>query len=91
MERLTALVTGFWLHFAWLGVIGFLYSYFWSASTVIYFLLRHEVDETAIEEVYFEEAEEEPFPTILPNLVTPKPAGESRPGDNPLKIIDPRG
>jgi hypothetical protein len=33
-------------------VVGFVFSYFWSASTVIYFLLRRLVDATELDEVF---------------------------------------
>ena len=49
----------FWVGLVWLLTVGFAYSYFWSASTLIYFLLRKDVDATEIEEVYIEEEEEE--------------------------------
>jgi len=47
----------------WNGVIvtlaaGFTFSYFWSASTVIYFLLRRLVDATEIDEVYLPEEQQ---------------------------------
>lgn len=35
--------------------IGFLYSYFWTASTAIYFLLRRDVDATEMDEVFLDE------------------------------------
>jgi hypothetical protein len=39
-------------------VVGFVYSFFWSSSTIIYFALRHSVDANEFDEVYVEEAEE---------------------------------
>lgn len=43
-------------------VLAFLVSYCSSASTAIYFLLRQKVDATDLDDVYVEEAEEEPLP-----------------------------
>src|SRR5262249_52868157 len=40
-------------------VIGFSYCYFWSASTVIYLLMRRKVDDTELDEIYLEEEEPE--------------------------------
>jgi hypothetical protein len=88
VTRIAALVTGFWLHLTALAVIGFAWSLFWTLATQIYFLLRKEVDDTDPEEIWVEEPEEEPFPTIIPTLagggldLTPRPP-------NPLQIIDP--
>ena len=36
-------------------MIGFGYSYFWTAATIIYFLMRQKVDDTDLDEVYLEE------------------------------------
>jgi hypothetical protein len=43
---------GFWLDVVALLVGGFVCSYFWTASTIIYFLLRRIDDATALDEVY---------------------------------------
>jgi len=49
--------------------VGFFYAYFWVASTAIYFLLRHDVDATEMDEVFLDEdASEEEFG--LPALAT---------------------
>jgi len=54
---------GAWLIHFWSGcvkilAVGFLYSYFWSAMTIVYFLLRRDVDATEMDEVYLEEEEQ---------------------------------
>ncbi len=38
--------------------LAFVFSYFWVATTVIYFLLRREVDATELDEVYFPEEQQ---------------------------------
>jgi hypothetical protein len=43
-------------------MVAFLISFCLNAQTIIYFLLRRAVDATDVEEVYVEEAEEEPLP-----------------------------
>lgn len=53
-------LVGLWLTIVFLMMIGFSYSFFWTASTVIYFLLRKVNDEAELDEVY-EEEQEEPF------------------------------
>lgn len=45
----------FWMVAIFLLVIGFSYSYSWTAATMIYLLMRKKVDETELDEVYLEE------------------------------------
>ncbi|MCS7014854.1 MAG: hypothetical protein NZM42_01890, partial [Gemmatales bacterium] len=71
---LAAVLLGIWLHLVFLGMLGFAYSLFWSASTVIYFLLRKVVDETDLDEVYLEEEQEDLFPRpIAAPDISPRP------------------
>lgn len=58
-RQVGAFLIAIWLHGIFLLMAGFVYSYFWTASTIMYFLLRHEVDATDMDEVYLEEEEEE--------------------------------
>ncbi len=67
-ERITAIINGeltgaaavgVWLILFFAGcvkllAVGFLYSYFWSASAAVYFLLRRQVDATEMDEVYLD-------------------------------------
>jgi hypothetical protein len=48
-----------WLGLIFLMVVGFGYSYFWSASTIMYLMMRRKVDDTELDEVYLEEEEPE--------------------------------
>ena len=50
---------GVWSQIAALLVSGFVASYFWSASTIIYFLLRQSDDATDLKDVYLPEEEDE--------------------------------
>ena len=59
----------FWCGGVKLLAAGFLYSYFWTAATAIYFLLRRDADATEMDEVFLEEEEEEQ-PEGLPPLGT---------------------
>jgi hypothetical protein len=43
---------GFWLHALLLAVAAFGASYFWTAATIIYFLLRQSEDATDLDEVF---------------------------------------
>ncbi len=87
VRLLAARMVGGWLHLVQLLIVGYLYSYFWCSATTIYFLLRKEVDESEFEDVFLEEVEDEPFPTLTPATTLgtpPEPPGPP----NPLNIID---
>jgi hypothetical protein len=58
----------FWLTAAFLLMLGFSYSFFWSAATMIYFLMRQKVDEAELDEVF--EDEEPDAPLAPPKLAT---------------------
>lgn len=64
-------MTSFWVNLMFLMVIGFSYSYFWTASSQIYLLMRKRVDETEMDEIY---VEEEAPPAPAPVTTTPAPA-----------------
>jgi len=68
VSSLGGLVIRFWVQCVKLFAVGFLYSYFWTASTAIYFLLRYDVDQKEMDEVLPEE-EEQP-PAELPPLAS---------------------
>lgn len=51
----------FWRHFVSAVAFSYLFSYFWTATAMIYLLLRHEVDGAAFDDVYREGEEAEPF------------------------------
>lgn len=67
VEKIGAGMTTFWLVLVFMLVIGFSYSYFWSASTMIYLLMRKKVDDTELDEIYIEESLPE-TPTMSPTL-----------------------
>ena len=79
-----------WLGLVFLMVVGFGYSYFWSASTIIYLLMRRKVDDTDIDEVYLEEDEsEEAYKASTPMPGTsPAPAGTPGAGGQPLTMVE---
>jgi hypothetical protein len=67
---------GLWLHLIFLCMVGFSYSFFWSASTIIYFLLRKINDEAELDEVYEEELEE-PIGMAPPSSPAPPTSGST--------------
>jgi hypothetical protein len=66
----------FWLTLAFLMMLGFSYSFFWSAATMIYFLMRKKVDEAELDEVFEDDEPEVP-------LAPPKIATGTAPGPAP--------
>ena len=79
----------FWAGCVKLLAVGYLFSYFWTASTAVYFLLRRDVDHTEMDEVFLDADQSEPSPE-LPIIgkdpadapVAERDAG-SAPGDRP--------
>src|SRR4051812_5803149 len=54
-NKIGAWLVAFWLGLLFLLILGFGYAYFWTASTIIYLLLRKSVDSAEMDEVYLEE------------------------------------
>jgi hypothetical protein len=81
-NKVGAGMVAIWTGVVFLLVVGFGYSFFWSASSIIYMLLRRTVDHQEMDEVYFEEEDEiAPFTT---------PAPTSTPTTHqPLTMVEP--
>ena len=54
-----AWLIGMWVFLVAAGVLAFLLSYVGSSTTIIYYLLRQQVDATDLDDVYVEEEDEE--------------------------------
>jgi len=68
-EDIAAFLISFWVYLL-IGLVGaYAISYFLSVSTIIYTLMRREVDATELEDVYIEEMEDD-----LGDLAAPVPA-----------------
>jgi hypothetical protein len=82
-----AVLMAFWMGLIFLMVIGFGYSYFWTASSIIYLLMRRSIDAAELDEVYLgEEEQESPFgPTLPPGAAPEAP----KPGQVPLTMAAP--
>jgi hypothetical protein len=85
-------MVAFWITVIFLLMLGFTYSYFWTAASMIYLLMRRKVDETEMDEVYIEDEEpEEPLapPKMSP---TPAPATTTQMVESPsLRVTTPPG
>jgi hypothetical protein len=78
-----AILVSIWLYLVFLLVVGFGYSYFWTAATVIYLLMRQKVDDTELDEIHLEETDE---PFVPPPATT---ATKAAPGPVGLSMVDP--
>jgi hypothetical protein len=80
----SAAMVSLWVTLIFLLVIGFAYSYYFTAFTQIYFLMRRKVDDVDLDEVYLEE--DEPDEPHLPPAPPPTPSGP--PGGTTLPMVD---
>ena len=77
-----------WLWVAFLLILGFSYIYFWSASTIVYMLLRRNVDAAEMDEVYLDEEETEgAFGGPLVSAPAPPPTAVKQ-GTTSLAMVD---
>lgn len=83
-----AFLVAIWLAILFLLMLGFGYSYFWSASTIIYLLMRRHVDAAELDEVYLEEDEQEGAygGQFTPPSPPPSPAVKA---PSPMSMVDP--
>ncbi len=93
-QKFAAGIVAIWLHIIFLFVLGFAYSFFWSAGTVVYFLMRKLVDDTDLDEVYLEDEDvmvpfsspmsQEPNTLPISGGNAPAPAGGSGGNEPPV-------
>jgi hypothetical protein len=85
------IINSAWLYAAVLLVVGFGYSFFWSASTALYLWLRHDIDGLEVSEVYLEDDDFMAAPAaaapVAPAQPAPAPAAP-RAGVMPLSVVD---
>jgi hypothetical protein len=75
-KAIGAFFVSVWMFLLFLFIVGFGYSYFWSASAIIYLLMRRKVDDTDMDEIHLEEDVEAPYaPPSAPAGATPAPGG----------------
>jgi len=68
-EKFAAVVLSFWVYLVISMLGAFTVSFYFSANTIIYYLMRREVDATELDDVYLEQSEEE-FETQAAAAVT---------------------
>jgi hypothetical protein len=87
-ESLGSIVARGWMSALALLLVAFVYTFFWSSATIVYFVLRHSVDANDFDEVFIEDAEEKD--ELLPLVGTaamgdagnpPAPAAPPKPSD----------
>jgi hypothetical protein len=86
-----AVLVSIWLYLLFLLIVGFGYSFFWVASTIIYLLMRQKVDDTDIDEVHLEEEEtEEPFAAdaTAPGAAVPSKPATSVPATGNVTMVE---
>jgi hypothetical protein len=74
-QAIGAALLAFWVYLT-VGMLGaFAISFYFSANTIIYYLMRHEVDATELDDVYLEQSEEE-FAEAAPPASAGAPPGQ---------------
>lgn len=81
-QKLAAFICGFWTHLLFLGLVGFAYALFWCSGTIIYFLLRKQIDETEFDDVYIED-EKDFNPPPMVSTTSPVASSSSAPSAPP--------
>jgi hypothetical protein len=83
-NKVGAFLVSIWLYAVFLIIVGFGYSFFWSAGSIIYLLMRKKVDDTEMDEINLEEEESEEAYTP-PSATAPPSPVSSGPG---LTMVD---
>ena len=85
-EAFGAWVIALWIYVVIGFVAAFVVSFFFSANTMIYYLLRNKVDATDLDDVYVEEEPEEETPAVTEE---PAEEAESEPAESEEKPEEP--
>jgi len=90
LGRAGAVLIHFWVGCVKLLAVGYLFSYFWTASTAVYFQLRRDVDHTEMDEVFLDADQSEPSPELPPISKDPAgaPVAEGDTGSPPIAPSD---
>ncbi len=88
-NQIGAYGVGAWLGLFFLLIIGFGYSYFWTAAGIIYMLIRQKVDDTDLDEVYLEEDVDQPLLPESPSAAVPSGDTATQTGASPQTDASP--
>jgi hypothetical protein len=89
-----AIVIRFWAGCVKLLAVGFIYGYFWTAATAIYFLLRRDEDATEMDEVFLDADQSEhsaPLPPLQTDAAGAPVVAEPPPPPPPETPAEPGG
>jgi hypothetical protein len=82
MQSIAALVLSFWVYLMVAVVAAYAVSLYYSISTIIYFLMRREVDATELDDVYIDPHDEEMGGySDVPEADTQAPIDPEEPGE----------
>ncbi|CAN5373142.1 hypothetical protein BH09PLA1_BH09PLA1_30370 [soil metagenome] len=70
MQSFGATLLAFWVYLTIAMLGAFAISFYFSSNTVIYYLMRNEVDATELDDVYLEQSDEEFTDTVTTTTVT---------------------
>ena len=70
MQSLGATLLAIWVYLTIAMLGAFAISFYFSSNTVIYYLMRNEVDATELDDVYLEQSDEEFTDTVTTTTVT---------------------
>jgi hypothetical protein len=82
-NKVGAALVAFWLGLLFLLILGFGYSFFFSATTIIYLLMRRNLDAAEMDEVYLEEDDQDGFSSPISAA-----APESIKATPPLQMVE---
>jgi hypothetical protein len=77
-----AFLVAFWAYLTIAMLGAFAISFYFSANTIIYYLMRREVDATEMDDVYLEQPEEDFAETPATAAAAPAAAAESQPAES---------
>ena len=91
--QIAAALIWFWVHSLIAALGAFAVSFYFSSNTIIYYLLRRDVDATEMDDVYVDPSEEDdlaepdpadPVPPTQPAAAAAAPAAAGAPADPPI-------
>ena len=84
---MAAVLIAMWVYVVLSFLASFVISFYFSSNTIIYYLMRREVDATELDDVYLEESDEDFLDAPTPS--TPEPAAPAAPSTPPLAPTNP--